>query len=177
MSKTAATKKAQTVYAWLGYGGVFKAGYSYITTTTTHPETELDAMKKYYGDEFKGRWVKSTQSIESLTESLNEKLEEHKYSGDLYKISTSDGVKILKEVFGCSKCSTMGVYEDKEDKEEEEEVKETKKEVKEPKDIKKEVKEEPKPKEKKQTKAEPEEVKEVKEAKKEKKNQRMNLRK
>jgi hypothetical protein len=160
MSK-ATTKKAQTVYAWLGYGGVFKAGYSYITITTTYPETELDDMKKYYGDEFKGRWVKSTQSIESLTETLNEKLEEHKYSGNLYKISTSDGVKILKEVFGCTKCSTMGVYEDKEDKDEEE-VKETK----EVKEIKKEVKEEAKPKDKKQTKAEPEEVKEVKKEKK-----------
>ncbi len=163
MSKTA-TKKAQTVYAWLGYGGVLKAGYSYITITTTHPETELDAMKKYYGDEFKGRWVKSTQSIESLTESMKEKLEEHKYSGNLYKISASEGVRnILKEVFGCTKCSTMGVYEDKEDKDEEEkEIKETK----EVKETKKEVKEEAKPKDKKQSKAEPEDVKEVKKEKK-----------
>jgi hypothetical protein len=153
MSK-ATTKKAQIVYAWLGYGGIMKAGNSYITITTTHPETELDAVKKYYGDEFKGRWVKSTQSIESLTESLIEKLEEHKISGDLYKISTSDGVKILKEVFDCSKCSTMGVYKDKED-EEEEEVIETKKEEPKPKDKKQAKQPEPE-KEKKLVKTEPE---------------------
>ena len=118
MSK--ATKKTQTVYAWLGYGGALKTGKSYITITTTHPETEFEEAKKHYGHELKGRWVKSTQSLESLTESYNDKLEEHKYgeSGNLYDISISDGVKILKEVFGCSKCSTMGVYEDKEDKDE-----------------------------------------------------------
>ena len=116
MSKSS-TKKAQTVYAMTLYGGVIKSGYCYVQLTTSHPETEFEKLRPYYGKDVKGRWVKSTKPQESLEETLKEKLSEHEYSDLFYKLSTTDVVKVLKEVFSCNKCTTMGIYQDKEDKE------------------------------------------------------------
>lgn len=126
MSKSS-SKKAQTVYAMTLYGGVIKSGYCYVQLTTSHPETEFEKLRPYYGKDVKGRWVKSTKAQESLEETLKEKLSEHEYSDLFYKLSTTDVVKVLKEVFSCNKCTTMGIYQEKEDKEdnddkEEEEV-------------------------------------------------------
>ena len=117
MSKSSSKKSTQVVYAMALYGGVIKSGYCYVQVTTSHPETEFEKLRPYYGKYVKGRWVKSVKSQESLEETLKEKLSEHEYSDLFYKLSTTDVVKVLKEVFSCSKCTTMGIYEDKEDKE------------------------------------------------------------
>jgi hypothetical protein len=119
MSKSS-SKKAQTVYAMTLYGGVIKSGYCYVQLTTSHPETEFEKLRPYYGKDVKGRWVKSTKSQESLEETLKEKLSEHEYSDLFYKLSTTDVVKVLKEVFSCNKCTTMGIYQDKEDNDDKE---------------------------------------------------------
>lgn len=103
------------------YGGVIKSGYCYVQLTTSHPETEFEKLRPYYGKDVKGRWVKSTKPQESLEETLKEKLSEHEYSDLFYKLSTTDVVKVLKEVFSCNKCTTMGIYQDKEDKDDEDE--------------------------------------------------------
>ena len=120
MSKSSSKKSTQVVYAMALYGGVIKSGYCYVQVTTSHPETEFEKLRPYYGKDVKGRWVKSVKSQESLEETLKEKLSEHEYSDLFYKLSTTDVVKVLKEVFSCSKCTTMGIYEDKEDKEDKE---------------------------------------------------------
>ena len=119
MSKSS-SKKAQTVYAMTLYGGVIKSGYCYVQLTTSHPETEFEKLRPYYGKDVKGRWVKSTKAQESLEETLKEKLSEHEYSDLFYKLSTTDVVKVLKEVFSCNKCTTMGIYQDKEDNDDKE---------------------------------------------------------
>jgi hypothetical protein len=120
MSKSSSKKSTQVVYAMALYGGVIKSGYCYVQVTTSHPETEFEKLRPYYGKDVKGRWVKSVKSQDSLEETLKEKLSEHEYSDLFYKLSTTDVVKVLKEVFSCSKCTTMGIYEDKEDKEDKE---------------------------------------------------------
>jgi hypothetical protein len=122
MSKSSSKKSTQVVYAMALYGGVIKSGYCYVQVTTSHPETEFEKLRPYYGKDVKGRWVKSIKSQETLEETLKEKLNEHEYSDLFYKLSTTDVVKVLKEVFSCNKCTTMGIYEDKEDKEDDDVV-------------------------------------------------------
>ncbi len=156
MSKTSSKKPTQVVYAMALYSGVIKSGYCYVQVTTSHPETEFEKLRPYYGKDVKGRWVKSVKSQESLEEALKEKLSEHEYSDFFYKLSTTDVVKVLKEVFSCNKCTTMGIY----DKEEDEEDAPAAPKVVEKKSVSKaetkaEVKEEPKSKGKSETKKEP----------------------
>jgi hypothetical protein len=118
MSKTSSKKPTQVVYAMALYSGVIKSGYCYVQVTTSHPETEFEKLRPYYGKDVKGRWVKSIKSQESLEEALKEKLSEHEYSDFFYKLSTTEVVKVLKEVFSCNKCTTMGIYDKEEDDEE-----------------------------------------------------------
>ncbi len=118
MSKSSSKKPTQVVYAMALYSGVIKSGYCYVQVTTSHPETEFEKLRPYYGKDVKGRWVKSVKSQESLEEALKEKLSEHEYSDFFYKLSTTDVVKVLKEVFSCNKCTTMGIYDKEEDEEE-----------------------------------------------------------
>jgi hypothetical protein len=118
MSKSSSKKPTQVVYAMALYSGVIKSGYCYVQVTTSHPETEFEKLRPYYGKDVKGRWVKSVKSQESLEEALKEKLSEHEYSDFFYKLSTTDVVKVLKEVFSCNKCTTMGIYDKEEDDEE-----------------------------------------------------------
>ncbi len=161
MSKSSSKKPTQVVYAMALYSGVIKSGYCYVQVTTSHPETEFEKLRPYYGKDVKGRWVKSVKSQESLEEALKEKLSEHEYSDFFYKLSTTDVVKVLKEVFSCNKCTTMGIYDKEEDEEEAAAPaapaapKVTEKKAAAKAEPKVEAKEEPKSKSKSETKKEP----------------------
>lgn len=126
MASKAKQVKVPTVYAFVLYGGVIKAGYTYVETSAQHPEAEqdgeilFDSYKKYFGNDLKGRYVKCQKPLEEITNSIAEALSEHKYeeSENLYKYNASDVVKVFKEVTGAKQCSTMGVYETTEEPEE-----------------------------------------------------------
>jgi hypothetical protein len=126
MASKAKQVKVPNVYAFVLYGGVIKAGYTYVETSAQHPEAEqdgeilFDSYKKYFGNDLKGRYVKCQKPLEEITNSIAEALSEHKYeeSENLYKYNASDVVKVFKEVTGAKQCSTMGVYETTEEPEE-----------------------------------------------------------
>ena len=125
MASKAKQVKAPTVYAFVLYGGVIKAGYTYVETSAQHPEAEqdgenlFDSYKKYFGNDLKGRYVKCQKPLEEITNGIADALSEHKYeeSENLYKYNASDVVKVFKEVTGAKQCSTMGVYETTEEPE------------------------------------------------------------
>jgi len=119
MASKAKQVKVPTVYAFVLYGGVIKAGYTYVETSAQHPEAEqdgeilFDSYKKYFGNDLKGRYVKCQKPLEEITNNIAEALSEHKYeeSENLYKYNSSDVVTVFKEVTGAKQCSTMGVYQ------------------------------------------------------------------
>jgi hypothetical protein len=104
------TPKAELVYAYTVYGGVLKSGISVIGVTPSHPESVFENLKKVYGDDIKGRFVKCTKDFEEVETEITEKLEEFNMNDLIYKQSVADIVKVLKEVTGATKCATMGIY-------------------------------------------------------------------
>lgn len=119
MASKAKQPKAPTVYAFVLYNGFITRGCTFVTVSSTHPETEVDgeivfdSYKQYYSDDVKGRYVKSVKSIDEIVEGLSEKLENVVYTKDsifLCRSNVTDVVKVLKEVTGAKQCSTMGVY-------------------------------------------------------------------
>jgi hypothetical protein len=142
--KAAAAKPVKVnvpnVYGFIIYGGqVMKSGVGIIKVTDEHPEVEFNNYKKAYGDEIKGRWVRCTRPIDTVRALVMEKIAEKQIAENIYKIDTTESVKILKEATEATKCTTMGVYTKKtvgeddaeeEDAEEEEEEEAPKKSAK-----------------------------------------------
>jgi len=119
MASKAKQTKAPTVYAFVLYNGFITRGCTFVTVSSTHPESEVDgeivfdSYKQYYSDDVKGRYVKSVKSIDEIVQELSEKLENVVYTKDsifLCRSNVTDVVKVLKEVTGAKQCSTMGVY-------------------------------------------------------------------
>jgi hypothetical protein len=119
MASKGKQSKAPTIYAYVLYGGIIKAGHTYVDTSSQHPEAEqdgeslFDSYKKYFGNDLKGRYVKCQKSLDEISEGINEALVDSKYedSDYIYKKNVSDVVATLKEVTGAKQASTMGVYE------------------------------------------------------------------
>jgi len=126
VSKAKAVKKP-TIYASCIYGGALKSGYSIIQASHEHPEIIFEQLKKYYGCDIKGRFCKSTNSIETILEIIEKDLEDKKdaKSDILYKESVTDIIKVIKKATDAKKCTTMGVYEKEIDKENEKESEES----------------------------------------------------
>jgi len=183
-----ASKKNKTTvfssnYVYCVYGGAMKVGLCFVATGAAHAEISLEELKKYYGNEVKGYYCKSTESLTVLTEKLTESLtDKPKLSDNLYEVKVTDIKKMIKTVANSKTGSTMGPVkvkksdEDEDDdseksdksEDEDESDEDTKKKDTKKKPAKKETKKESK-------KAEPEkaiktkEVKEPKETKESKK--------
>jgi hypothetical protein len=97
------------------FGGDFlKAGTSRVIVSTDEPMTVLESMRSYYGGNIRGKVVKSNSSTEELfTKELKEKLKSHKPDTlNMYKVNSSDVVKVLKEVFDVKTCKKLSFKQD-----------------------------------------------------------------
>ena len=97
------------------FGGDFlKAGTSRVIVSTDEPMTVLESMRSYYGGNIRGKVVKSNSSTEELfTKELEEKLKSHKTDTlNMYKVNSSDVVKVLKEVFDVKTCKKLSFEKD-----------------------------------------------------------------
>jgi hypothetical protein len=166
-----ATKKNKTTvfttnYVYGVYGGGLKVGLCYVTTGATHPETALEELKKFYGNEIKGYYCKTVDSLETISASLKKELmDKTNHSDYLFEVKVTDIKKIIKTVADSKTGSTMGPIKVKETKEDDDESDEEEDEKPEPaKKASKETKaKDEKPKE---TKAKDEKEKKVEPAKK-----------
>lgn len=147
-----ASKKANkttvftTNYVSCMWGAGLKGGVVYVASGASHPETVLEDLKKYYGNEIKGYYCKTVDTLESISTKLEKQLEDkNNLSQYLYEVKVTDIKKIIKTVTDSKTGSTMGpvkikaAKDDDEDDEEESEdepeppkkaVKETKKDEK-----------------------------------------------
>ena len=97
------------------FGGDFlKAGTCRVIVSTDEPMTVLESMRSYYGGNIRGKVVKSNSSTEELfTKELEEKLKSHKTDTlNMYKVNSSDVVKVLKEVFDVKTCKKLSFEKD-----------------------------------------------------------------
>ena len=143
-----------TNYVFCVYGGAMKVGLCYATTSDTHPEEELKELYKYYGNEIKGYYCKTTDSLETLSTKLAKELKDKSNLSDyLYEVKVTDIKKIIKTVAESKTGTTMGPVkqkatgDDEDDDESEDEAEPPKKATKE--EVKKEVKKETKSKDEK----------------------------
>jgi hypothetical protein len=144
-----------TNYVFCVYGGAMKVGLCYATTSDTHPEEELKELYKYYGNEIKGYYCKTTDSLETLSTKLAKELKDKSNLSDyLYEVKVTDIKKIIKTVAESKTGTTMGPVKQKatgddeeDDDESEDEAEPIKKAIKE--EVKKEVKKETKSKDEK----------------------------
>jgi len=119
-----ATKKNKTTvfttnYVYCVYGGCLKVGLSYVTTGATHPETALEELKKFYGNEIKGYYCKTVDSLETISANLKKELKDKTNLSDyLFEVKVTDIKKIIKTVADSKTGSTMGPIKVKETKDE-----------------------------------------------------------
>ena len=113
MSKS--KSKLPVVNGIVVFGGDFlKAGTSRIVVSTDEPMSVLESMRSYYGGNIRGKVVKSNSSTEELfTKELEEKLKSHKTDTiNMYKVNSSEVVKVLKEVFDVKTCKKLSFKKD-----------------------------------------------------------------
>jgi hypothetical protein len=128
-SKKNKTTVFTTNYVYCVYGGAIKVGLSHVRTGATHPETVLEDLKKYYGNEIKGYYCKTVDSLESISTKLEEELKDKNgLSQYLYEVKVTDIKKIIKTVADSKTGTTMGppkqkATEDDDDEESEEDEK------------------------------------------------------
>ena len=142
-----ATKKNKTTvfttnYVYCVYGGGLKVGLSYVTTGATHPETALEELKKFYGNEIKGYYCKTVDSLETISENLKKELKDKTNLSDyLFEAKVTDIKKIIKTVADSKTGSTMGPIKVKETKDEDDDEDDDEEEDDKPEPSKKAVKE------------------------------------
>ena len=108
-SKKNKTTVFTTNYVYCVYGGAIKVGLSHVRTGATHPETVLEDLKKYYGNEIKGYYCKTVDSLESISTKLQKELEDkNSLSEYLYEVKVTDIKKIIKTVADSKTGTTMG---------------------------------------------------------------------
>jgi hypothetical protein len=109
--------KATTVYGIVSFGGHLVRGMARIVLTTEEPLTVLESDKLYYGDEVKARVTKTKAlTMHELTTKLDEAFASHKTSvPHIYKLNSSESVKILKTVFDVKTCKKLSFSKDSDD--------------------------------------------------------------
>ena len=113
-SKSKTNKTSATYsYAYVFNGGVLKQNHNIVGASLDHPETTVwNEMKKYYGNDLKGAYYKSTKSVDDINAGIKFKLAKNQLNDMIYnEISYSDTKKILLDVTGLKQCSgTINVY-------------------------------------------------------------------
>jgi hypothetical protein len=114
--------KATTVYGIVSYGGHLVRGMARIVLTTEEPMTVLESDKLYYGEDVKARVTKTKAlTMHELTENLEKAFASHKTDvPHMYKLNSSESVKILKTVFDVKTCKKLSFSKDSDDSEDNE---------------------------------------------------------
>jgi hypothetical protein len=109
--------KATTVYGIVSFGGHLVRGMVRIVLTTEEPLTVLESDKLYYGDEVKARVTKTKAlTMHELTTKLDEAFASHKTGvPHIYKLNSTESVKILKTVFDVKTCKKLSFSKDSDD--------------------------------------------------------------
>jgi len=109
--------KATTVYGIVSYGGHLVRGMARIVLTTEEPITVLENDKLYYGENVRAKFTKTkTLTMHDLTEKLEEAFASHKTDvPHMYKLNSTESVKILKTVFDVKTCKKLSFSKDSDD--------------------------------------------------------------
>jgi hypothetical protein len=102
--------KQSSGYVFILYGGIIKLGFARIGFIEDGDiETHLELFKDHYGNNLKGRYVKSSSPKEHF-ETLQEKFKEFTEGKYVYKIFVTNLVNSLRDVSGVKTCKTWNVY-------------------------------------------------------------------
>ena len=114
--------KATTVYGIVSFGGHLVRGMARIVLTTEEPITVLESDKLYYGEDVKARVTKTKAlTMDELTTNLEKAFASHKTDiPHMYKLNSSESVKILKTVFDVKTCKKLSFSKDSDDSEDNE---------------------------------------------------------
>ena len=106
--------KATTVYGIVTFGGHLVRGMARVVLTTEEPMTVLESDKLYYGEGVKARVTKTKAlTMSELTEKLEEEFSAHKTDVQhMYKLNSTESVKILKKVFDVKTCKKLSFSKD-----------------------------------------------------------------
>jgi hypothetical protein len=109
--------KPTTVYGIVSFGGHLVRGMVRVVLTTEEPLTVLESDKLYYGENVKARVTKTkVLTMSELTEKLEKEFETHKTDvPHMYKLNSSESVKILKTVFDVKTCKKLSFSKDSDD--------------------------------------------------------------
>jgi hypothetical protein len=116
-TKTESTKtvkaKVPLTFACVFYKGIISTGRCIVEFTNDAPEVLYASLKKYYGEEedgFRGKYIKCTKSIDEVKTEVHKRLKDKKITDIVFKETSKEIVKILKDVCEKKQCTTMGVY-------------------------------------------------------------------
>lgn len=109
--------KPTTVYGIISFGGHLVRGMVRVVLTTEEPMSVLESDKLYYGENVKARVTKTkVLTMSELTEKLEKEFETHKTDvPHMYKLNSSESVKILKTVFDVKTCKKLSFSKDSDD--------------------------------------------------------------
>jgi hypothetical protein len=109
--------KPTTVYGIVSFGGHLVRGMVRIVLTTEEPMNILENDKLYYGEDVKGRVTKTkVLTMSELTEKFEKEFATHKTNiPNMYKLNSSESVKILKTVFDVKTCKKLSFSKDSDD--------------------------------------------------------------
>ena len=112
--------KPATVYGIVSFGGHLVRGMVRVVLTTEEPMTVLECDKLYYGEDVKGRVTKTkVLTMSELTENFEKGFATHKTDvPHMYKLNSSESVKILKTVFDVKTCKKLSFSKDSDDESE-----------------------------------------------------------
>jgi len=115
--------KPATVYGIISFGGHLVRGMVRVVLTTEEPKDILECDKLYYGEDVKGRVTKTkVLTMSELTEKLEKDFATHKTDvPHMYKLNSSESVKILKTVFDVKTCKKLSFSKDSKDSDDESE--------------------------------------------------------
>jgi hypothetical protein len=112
--------KPATVYGIVSFGGHLVRGMVRVVLTTEEPMDILECDKLYYGEDVKGRVTKTkVLTMSELTEKLEKDFATHKTDvPHMYKLNSSESVKILKTVFDVKTCKKLSFSKDSDEESE-----------------------------------------------------------
>lgn len=113
---------------------ILPAGSCYVRTFPNQHqmETTYNEAKEFLGEQLKGSYVKTEESLEDITQKINENLSDYLISGHhLYKHAVNSVKKVMRNVAEVDRCASIkGSDEDSENGDDEKPKKTAKKPVK-----------------------------------------------